>query len=178
MSLMLKNTQIYCKKLNISDGNIEYVSWLSDSSINKYLENRFSKHTVETVQNFIKSCNNNPNIHLFGVFDNTTQEHIGNIKLGPIDANHSVADIGLLIGNSKYWGRGIATEAITLIVSFAFDSLNLHKVTASMYEKNLGSYKAFINAGFFDEGRRIKHYKVNGQYQDKLLVGKLNENDI
>ena len=42
----------------------------------------------------------------------TTDKHIGNIKLGPINWIHRYGDISLLIGDKDYWGKGIATEAI------------------------------------------------------------------
>jgi len=43
----------------------------------------------------------------------------------------------------EQWGKGYATEAISLVVNYAFNNLNLHRVTAGCTELNLGSLKAF-----------------------------------
>ena len=76
------------------------------------------------------------------------KKHIGNIKIGPINWYHRLAEIGIMIGEKDCWGKGYAAEAISLLADFAFSKLNLHKLTAGCYEQNQGSLKAFQKAGF------------------------------
>ena len=54
---------------------------------------------------------------------------------------HRFADIGIIIGDDAYWGRGFASEAIKLVISYAFDRLKLHKLTAGCYATNAGATK-------------------------------------
>jgi RimJ/RimL family protein N-acetyltransferase len=81
--------------------------------------------------------------------------------------------MGLLIGERAYWGRGIATEVISLVARYAFDELRLHKVTAGCYSINRAAIKAFEKAGFVREGLRRKQYECNGEYVDHVLLGLL-----
>jgi RimJ/RimL family protein N-acetyltransferase len=112
---------------------------------------------------------------LFGIFDKESDQHIGNIKLGPINWFHRYAEIGLIIGNKDFWGKGVATDSITLISLYAFNTLNLHKVTAGCYASNIGSKKAFLKAGFDVDGVRKSHCFSQGKWEDLILLGKINE---
>ena len=75
------------------------------------------------------------------------------------------------------WGNGYASEAISLLTDFAFDTLNLHKLTAGCYEQNMGSLKTFQKAGFEIEGVRKQHCFSNGNYADAILLGKINHTE-
>lgn len=124
---MLKGKQIYLRRLTEDDVTEKYVSWMNDPEINQYLESRFVRHTLESTKAFIRSVTNDNN-YQFGIFDINTDEHIGNIKIGGINHYHRYADIGFLIGEKSYQGKGIATEAIALATDFAFENLHLHKL--------------------------------------------------
>ena len=101
--------------------------------------------------------------------------HIGNIKLGPIDWLHRTGDIGILIGERDCWGKGYAAEAIALLAEYAFGTLNLHKLTASCYEPNQGSTRAFTKAGFEIEGVRKQQFFCEGRYVDLVLLGRVRD---
>ncbi len=97
------------------------------------------------------------------------------MKIGPINWIHRLPAIGLMIGVKDCWGTRYATDAIKLISDYGFRVLNLHKITASCYGSNSGSAKAFIKAGFFEEGVRKSHFFSDGKYEDLTLLGKLAE---
>ena len=82
--------------------------------------------------------------------------------------------MGLLIGDKSYWGKGYATEAIGLVSSYAFETLNLFKVTAGCYEGNVGSLKAFLKDDFKEEGRLHKQWISEDRREDGVLLGKIN----
>jgi [ribosomal protein S5]-alanine N-acetyltransferase len=129
-----------------------YVAWLNDPEVSRYLESRFVIQTLESVRDFVGSQRERGSSLFYGIWA-LNETHIGNIKLGPIDHNHLTSDLGFLIGDRDFWGKGIASEAITLIVKLGFD-MGLQKITAGSYENNLGSAKALKNAGFTKEGFR------------------------
>ena len=75
-------------------------------------------------------------------------------------------EVGIMIGDRDSWGKGYASEAIKALSSYAFESLNLKKLTAGMYKENLGSQKAFLRSGFSVEGELVsercyKHKRTN-----------------
>lgn len=166
---------IYLRRLNEDDVTEKYVAWMNDPDINQYLESRFVTHTIDSVKSFLKSVTNDSN-YQFGIFDSETDKHIGNIKIGSINHYHKFADIGFIIGEKEYWGRGIATEAIKLATDFAFKELHLHKIFGGVYASNIGSCRAFEKNGYIVEGVKCRQYLTNeGVYVDDIMYGKINE---
>ena len=182
---------IMLNTLSLKDATEKYVNWLNDSEVNKYLECRMNPnpHTIETVKAYIDNMLNSMKNYLLGIFDiryksamdiennvinsNFVAYHIGNIKIGPINNDHRFAELGIMIGDKEYWGKGYGTKAIEKACVFALAGMKLHKLTAGMYANNIGSYKAFIKAGFKEVGTLKEHRIFNGEYVDQIIVEKI-----
>ena len=165
---------IYLREVRLSDVNENYYCWMNDPEVTNYTESRFYPVSKEALEEYVKEKQKgNDNIFLAIIYKEN-QKHIGNIKLGPINWIHRLADIGIIIGEKDYWGKGCATEAIRLISNYAFNTLNLHKLTAGCYKGNAASGKAFEKAGFIEEGMRKAHLFNDGKYQDLLQYGLIN----
>ncbi len=166
------NKKIYLREILDIDVTQKYVDWLNDKEINQYLEARFIKHSLDTAKQYIKAMYESSDNKIFGIFDNDTNQHIGNIKLGGVDFFHRRAHLGIMIGDKNYWGQGIATEAIKIISRIAKNELNLNKLYAGAYSVNLGSINAFVKAGWEQEGVQKKYSKLNELFVDNIIMGK------
>ena len=173
-SMHCSGDRLYLRPITLSDATREYVGWLNSEKVNQFLESRFVKHNLLSLRNYIKKISKEKNTFFFAIIVKDGNKHIGNIKLGPIDWHHKIADIGIMIGDKKFWGKGYATEAIELITNFAFETLKLHKITAGAYENNIGSVRAFLKAGFFNDGYRQKHFQFKKNYVGYVMLGKIN----
>jgi len=171
-NIIFEGKKIILRSIKLTDVSKEYVNWLNSKEIKKFLESRFIKYTLDSLKNYIKKISKDPNIIFMAIIEKERNSHIGNIKMGPIDWNHKNADIGIIIGDKKSWGKGYATEAIQLISDYGFRELNLHKITAGAYSNNTGSIKAFLKAGFYEECKRKNHFNYNGKYIDGILLAK------
>lgn len=171
---ILDGKSIYLKLLTIDDITDNYVSWMNDYEIVKYTESRFNPQSKETIKQFI-ICANNSNNYLYGIFTKNNNTHIGNIKLGNINWIHRYGDIGIIIGEKSCWGKGVATEAISLITKFAFNHLNLHKLVAGAYEYNIGSIKAFLKNEFIEVYNEREKYYFEGKYISCIHLEKIND---
>jgi [ribosomal protein S5]-alanine N-acetyltransferase len=151
-----------------------YVGWLNDPVVNQFLESRFATHDIESTRRFVEQVYASPDSLLLGIHNEAAGGHVGNIKIGPINRYHRTGEIGILIGEKRAWGRGIATAAIRLICDVARNDLALHKVTAGCYATNVGSRKAFEKAGFAVEGTRAQQVqRADGQREDLVLLGRV-----
>lgn len=162
------------RKLMLSDMNNSYCSWLNDPETNRYLESRFINWDVEKLVKFYNSIDDKD---LFlAIIDIEKDLHIGNIKISSLDAIHNRAELGLMIGDKRYWGKGIATEAIRLVTDYCFSTLRLNKVTAGAYAENKASINAFLKNGFLIEGECREHYLTETGWTSAILLGKINKN--
>lgn len=168
----LVGEHIILRTLTAADASDRYLAWLADPTINRYLEIRFSTPAdCRELAEFIAATNASGDTLLLGIFLCAGGQHIGNIKLGPIDWHHANGDIGLLIGDQTEWGKGHASATIGLLKEYAFSTLHLRKLTASCYSSNQASRKAFLRMGFVEEGRRLGQYWCDDRPQDGVLLG-------
>jgi len=150
----------------------DYVSWLADREVTRFLESRFSNHDRLSTTAFVAAMLADPKVLMLGIRSVELGRHVGNIKLGPIDQNHGLGEIGLMIGDRSAWGRGIATDAISLIFRIATVQLGLRKITAGCYLSNVGSARAFEKAGFHTESIRKSHFLLDDREEDALLMAR------
>ena len=167
-AIILQSKTLILKELEPSDVTQQYVDWLNDPDVNKYLESRFVYQDNKKVTEFVKVCHYSDVCFLFGIFTKNGMKHIGNIKIGPINVHHNYAAIGLVIGDKDSWGKGFASKAISMITEFGFKKLKLVKIVAGCYGANIGSKKAFEKSGYRVEGFFRSHVESNNGRDDLL----------
>ena len=165
---------IYLREVRLSDVSDRYCRWLNDPEVNQYLETRHAKQSLKSIKRYVESKIEKKDEIFLAICLKADGKHIGNIKLGPINPFHRFADVSLFIGEKDCWGMGIATEAISLLAKFAFDELHLNKLAAGCYAGNIGSARAFENAGFRREGLEKSKWFSGGRYVDGILLGLVN----
>jgi [ribosomal protein S5]-alanine N-acetyltransferase len=166
-------TRLVLRRLESADVTAEYQRWMNDPEINQFLESRFVPITMESLHEYVARFRDDPANVLLAIRERDGDRHVGNIKIGPIDRHHDVAEVGLVIGAKDCWGRGYATEAIGLASRYAFQQLGLRRLTAGAYSTNIGSIRAFEKAGYSREGVGRRHYRSAGGYADRVLLGLL-----
>ena len=149
-----------------------YVDWLNDPEINRFLESRFVVQDIAGVREFVSAQLADPKVLFLGIRSLILGRHVGNIKLGPIDRQHGLGEIGVMIGDRGSWGQGIGAEAIRVMAQIAQHELGLRKLTAGCYGANAGSTRAFLKAGFDIEGTRPAHFLLDGRPQDLTLMAR------
>jgi ribosomal-protein-alanine N-acetyltransferase len=103
-----------------------------------------------------------------GIEFKKTGEIIGMISLMHIDNRHRSAEVGYWLGN-QYWKRGITKEALSLILDFGFNNLELVRIYAKVLQPNLPSIRLLQSAGFRYEGRTRKRVFREGSWFDELI---------
>lgn len=86
---------------------------------------------------------------------------LGNIVRGAFQSCYT----GYWIGKA-HAGRGLMTEAMTLALGHAFESLKLHRVEANIVPENAASRALARKLGFRREGLARRYLKINGRWRD------------
>jgi len=84
------------------------------------------------------------------------------------------AEIGYWIGQ-RYWSNGFATEVVRSVVSFAFDTLELHRVYALVDVTNVASLRVLEKAMFQKEGVLRRNGRRNGVWSDPAVFAILDQ---
>ena len=94
----------------------------------------------------------------------TSHELRGAISL-QLAAAHQRGELGYWIAR-PYWGQGLATEAATAVLQFAFGALALNRVHASHFTRNPASGRVLQKLGMTLEGVHRGHFLKNGRFED------------
>jgi RimJ/RimL family protein N-acetyltransferase len=100
---------------------------------------------------------------------------IGDIGLDGILWNHGDAWVGIGIGEKEYWGKGYGTDAMRVILRYAFTELNLHRVSLTVFEYNPRAIRSYEKAGFVPEGREREAVFRSGKHWDMIFMSILRE---
>lgn len=171
----IEGKRIYLREVRLSDVNEDYYKWLNDNELSQYLETKFFPQSMELIEEYVANILGSRDNSFLAIIEKERDKHIGNIKLGSINWIHRFADISLFIGDKEVWGKGYGTEAIKLVVDYAFNRLNLHRLQAGIYDGNIASIKAFQKAGFKEEANFKEKRFYNGSYMDEKIYGIVNE---
>ncbi|MFC6952378.1 GNAT family protein [Halorubellus litoreus] len=99
-------------------------------------------------------------------------EAVGDIALFKIHERTRWGELAISI-HPDHWGEGYGTAASRLLVEYAFDERNLHRVQARVMATNDASRRVWEKLGFEQEGRIRENQFVDGEYVDTLYFGLL-----
>jgi RimJ/RimL family protein N-acetyltransferase len=102
---------------------------------------------------------------------------IGFAALTKIHPIHRSAELSVRIGNQADRGQGYGTEAIGLMVKYAWNHLNLNRVYLSVFGFNLRAQRAYEAAGFQNEGTQRLAAFIDGNWVDVVLMSILRRPD-
>lgn len=151
--------------------------YFGDFNLRIYLHNPWQPiYYEDEVKFYEKMINDKENNITFKIIkDQSKGELIGLVSLNNIDLYSRHAGIGYWIWKD-YWNRGYATEAVNLMLKYAFEWLNLNKVYAVIYEPNKASQKVLEKNGFKFVGRlRKQRYIPTVGYVDELYYDLLKD---
>jgi len=104
-------------------------------------------------------------------------EAVGGIGVEPQpDVHRRSVEIGYWLGE-PYWGRGIMTEAVSAVTTYAIESLNMCRVFACVFESNPASARVLEKAGFDREGRLRRSVLKAGRMLDQLMYAYVVDDD-
>jgi RimJ/RimL family protein N-acetyltransferase len=100
---------------------------------------------------------------------------IGLARLFRVEWSHGTAALQIGIGDRADRGQGYGTEALHMLLRYAFDEINLYRLAASTAEYNTGAIRFFERAGFVVEVRRRQAIQRDGKRWDAVMLGLLRD---
>lgn len=96
---------------------------------------------------------------------------IGGISLYNVDPLARNCELGIVIGERDYWGRGYGRDAVEVALRYAFRYLNYHRVHLSTWSDNERALRSYHACGFVEEARLRQHVWNDGRYKDEVMMG-------
>jgi len=156
---------IYLSPINMDDYET-YTEWINDLEISINLGNAHQIFNLDKEKEITEQLVENN----FAIIDKAGDKLIGNCGIFDIDQVNKHGELGILIGEKDYWDKGIGKEAISLILDYGFNLLNLHNIMLKVYSFNKRGIKCYKKLGFKEIGKRRESRQVAGEKYDEIYM--------
>jgi [ribosomal protein S5]-alanine N-acetyltransferase len=143
-----------------------------DPRVNRYLPYERRKESGRTFVARARRLRRVGQAYRFVIRRRGSGAFVGSIGLFGISRRDRSAELGYALAH-RQWGRGYATEAVAVVLTWAFGTLRLHRVEALVEPQNPVSIQILRRMGFRREGRRREVKATSKGYVDLLQFGLL-----
>ncbi|MFH0976770.1 MAG: GNAT family protein [Spirochaetota bacterium] len=156
----------YLSPMDINDAE-RFAVWLNDLEVTLYTKLAPQSLSIESEKGILSSlCKE----HNYSIIDKLTNQLIGSCGLLDIDHINQTAEIGIIIGDKNFWNRGYGSEALHLLLNYAFKYLNLFNIMLRVYSANEKGINCYEKIGFKKIGERRKALIRNLQVHNIILM--------
>ena len=114
---------------------------------------------------------------IFVIEEIDSERTIGTCQLFNINWIHRSAELQIRIGDVTHQGKGLGTDAVTLLCEFGHADLNLHRIYLHVFASNRRAIRAYEKCGFQREGVLREAAFIDGQWSDIFLMSVLGQNE-
>ena len=164
--------RIYLSPMN-SDDYLKYVEWLNNYEIAKGVNQYTKMVSIDGEKEWLEKASSEK--YIFAIINKENDMLLGNISLGKIDEINRTAELGIFIGDENYLSHGYGSEAIMLLLDYAFKYVNMNNIMLKVYDFNKRAIKAYEKCGFKTFGIWKKSHYFNGEYGDEIFMNILKE---
>ena len=163
------NEEYFVRTLRESDLDGPYMSWFEDQEVCAYNSHGKFLKTRDHFRNYLASQNGEDQV--VWAIRHQVDGHIGNISLQLISFINRHADFGVLIGDKRHWGKGVAFEAGLKMLYHGFFKLNLNRIYCQTAASNLSMQSLAKKLGMVEEGCRRSYFFLDGKWVDMIEYG-------
>jgi RimJ/RimL family protein N-acetyltransferase len=144
-------------------------SWVNDPQIRSLIgETRPLSYTA--AETYVEQLQRDPTRVWFMIIERATERRIGECGLLRMMPEWRTTDLSMILGEPESWGRGYGTEAITLLMDYAFGTLNFHRIAIGVVGFNTRALRFYEKVGFRREGIQREGYYYNHSYHDFVML--------
>ncbi len=145
-----------------------YLRWINDFGTTRTLGVPMRPMTLEQETAWYERAAVDEERHSFTIYERSTARPVGNCGLFDVHPTNRRAEVGIMIGEPDARGLGYGTEAMRLLLDYAFTALGLHSVMLTVHEYNSAGRRCYEKVGFREIGRRRESRWFNGRFWDEI----------
>ncbi len=166
---LLAGVKCYLSPCRLEDAE-RWAEWFNDLEVTIPLgDEAYAPTSLEGEQEAIRDILKS-NSHVFSIIDLETEQAIGRCMLFNVDAVNRTAMLGIVIGEKSRWDQGYGQEAVSLLLDYGFNLLNLNNVMLGTFSFNERAIRCYEKVGFRQIGRRREARIIVGEKYDLILM--------
>lgn len=152
------------------DSTESWTRWDNDLEVGIPLGNEpYTPTTIESTEENIASIIKEK-IHAFDILEIESDHLIGRCFLGALDNVNRSCRLGIVIGEKTHWDRGFGTEAIHLLLEYAFNIINMNSVNLGTYSFNKRAIACYKKVGFKEIEKRRESRIIGEKKYDTIMM--------
>ncbi|SDQ93794.1 Protein N-acetyltransferase, RimJ/RimL family [Virgibacillus subterraneus] len=168
---MLSSKRLQFRKMMEIDIE-KYHSWRNDLDVMKTTSTSLDLYSLDETRSFVENIIlNSISSKSYIIEERESDTAIGVTSLINIDTKNRNAECIIDIGEKEYWGKGYGTEALQMLLEYAFLELNLHRVSLRVFSLNERAIHIYNKLGFEKEGVMRESLYRNGKWHDIITMG-------
>lgn len=144
----IETGRFWLKPLRLEDVGDRYLSWFADRQAQEFILYSKKSQTLESLQKYVAERIGREDVLFLGIFTKEGGEHIGNIKYEPVNAREGFAEMGILIGEAAWRGRGVAGEVLRASAAWLKKERGIRKIFLGVEGENQAALKVYEKVGF------------------------------
>lgn len=150
----------------------QFQAWLNDPDVTEGLTHHLPISSADEERWFADIMTEPPEQRPLSVEVRVGEgwELAGNTRLFHLQWMHRSAEFGIVIGDKSRWDQGYGTEALELVLTHGFDTLNLNRIYLHVYASNRRARRSYEKAGFAVEGTLRQAMFRHGRYVDIIIM--------
>lgn len=169
----LQGEKVYLRPIGAEDMEL-YFRMLFQAETRK-LTGTQKSFTLRQIEQYIEGKDTDSSSVLLLIALQKNDVVIGDIQLLEINWINRSCYIRIAIDNQSYQGKGFGTEAMGLILDYAFGILHLHRIELNVFAYNERAIHVYERLGFQKEGVQRDALFYNHQYHDSIIMSMLEE---
>ncbi len=146
----ISTERFFIRELCVADVTSRYMSWLSDSIVQEWINTASDVQRIEDLKNYVSKRIGRTDVLFLGIFDKISGLHIGNIKYEPILSDQRTAVMGVLIGDPDFRGKKVFSEVFIATAVWLKNVYQINRIYLGVEKTNIVAIKAYQNTGFVE----------------------------
>jgi ribosomal-protein-alanine N-acetyltransferase len=151
--------------LKRTDASHTYLSWLTNPDSSQFIASARSTWTIDRLREYISEIEQKPRALFFGIFLRESGRHIGNIKFENIGEPTGCAELGVLIGDTNWRGKGVFGEVFKTLQQVLSENFGIKKIYLGVESENHAAIRSYLKSGFINSSDKYflsKNSRFNG----------------
>ena len=150
-----------------------FVEWLADGEVTRWLAEMSAPPTLDDEIAWYEGRRSDPDSLMWAI-ETADGRLVGSTEL-KLEPARRKAEFGIVIGDKSQWNGGLGTEALSLVLAYAFGEADLNRVELTTAEENARAIRCYEKLGFSREGLKRQDRMVDGRFGNTLMMSILRE---
>lgn len=171
--MLFESSKVRLRKMTKDDQEL-YHKWRNDLEVMRSTNPNLDVYSMDATQEFVEHVIlGSHTAKSYIMVEKENEIPVGIVSLINIDYKNRNAECIIDIGEKEYWGKGLGSEGLKLLLDYVFYEMNLHRVSLRVFSFNERAIRLYSKIGFEQEGVSRQSLFRDGEWHDIIYMGLL-----